>query len=416
MQRFVALAGPALVALAACAGGNAATQLVQAPVFEPKGQAKCGVARSQDHPLIVEWASPDRLELENKVRRGLVAVRYVGCEMSVLPRCTVPAKYTYQGATRKEDRVEMTDADDLYANLPVGAAKLEGKLQRSGKLTVNMSLVGRYEAERPSIRADELQGECAGATHFVYGATVGAFDFYAGGDASVGGSVTLANAGGRAHSEAQRESLSRDGDSAACAKSTTSDTAPPEGCGALLRLEVVPLTEPRTASAPVVVTVAPEPGAEARPPTAPPVPRSVPTPMAPPAVATVPAPPSSPSSSPIHRSSTASDSGPGQRRLGLVVGGVGAAGLVAGSIVGGLALSAASTAKGECPTYMNCSPQAISDRSTVSTYGTISTVGIIAGGVLLAGGVTLYFTAPKAQTPRLGMQVAPGMLGLTGGF
>ena len=52
----------------------------------------------------------------------------------------------------------------------------------------------------------------------------------------------------------------------------------------------------------------------------------------------------------------------------------------------------------------------------MSTYGTISTVGIIAGGVLLAGGVTLYFTAPKAQTPRLGMQVAPGMLGLTGGF
>jgi hypothetical protein len=38
------------------------------------------------------------MELENKVRQGLVVVRYVGCEMSVLDRYSVSANYTYQGA------------------------------------------------------------------------------------------------------------------------------------------------------------------------------------------------------------------------------------------------------------------------------------------------------------------------------
>jgi hypothetical protein len=167
---------------AACAGGNAASQLAKAPEFQPKDQSKCGVAKSQARPLIVEWPSADRQELESKVRGGVVAVRYRDCEMDVLERCSVPSKYSYLGTTRAEDRVVIKDADDLYANLPVGAARLEGKLERSGQLTVDMSLVGRYEADKAVIRTDELAGDCAGATHFIYGLSVGAFDLYAGAD------------------------------------------------------------------------------------------------------------------------------------------------------------------------------------------------------------------------------------------
>ena len=230
-----------------CGGGNAASKLVQPPDYQPKDQTKCGVAKSQAKPLIVEWPSPDRLELENKVHQGLVVVHYVGCEMSVLDRCSVAAKYTYQGATRNQDKVEMKDEDDLYAHLPVGAAGLEATLQRTGRLTVDMNLVGRFEADRASVRADELQGDCAGATHFVYGVTVGAFDFYAGGQANVGASAGVGNFGAGAHSQAERESLTKAGDESACSKATTGDKSPPEGCGALIRLEVVPLGEATSA-------------------------------------------------------------------------------------------------------------------------------------------------------------------------
>lgn len=249
MPRFVIVFVPGLIVLAACAGGNAASKLVQAPTFEPKGQTKCGVAKSQDHPLIVEWPSSDRLELESKVHQRLAVVHYVGCEMRVLPRCSGPSKYNYQAGTRKEDRVEMTDSDELYAHLPVGAPELEGKLQRSGKLTVNMNLVGRYEAVRASVRAEELQGECSGATHFVYGISVGAFDFYSGGGANVGGGASLGRVSAQAHSEAARDTVSKDGDTAACAKATTADTAPPEGCGALVRIDVVPIMGAATPAA-----------------------------------------------------------------------------------------------------------------------------------------------------------------------
>jgi formylglycine-generating enzyme required for sulfatase activity len=233
----------ASIILAACGGGNAASQLAKAPDYAPKDQTKCGVAKSQAHPLIVEWPSPDRLELENKVGEGLVVVHYVGCEMQVLERCSVPARYGYHAATRAQDSVEMRDEDDLYANLPVGAAKLEAKLARSGRLTVDMNLVGRFEADRSSVRADELQGDCAGATHFVYGLTVGAFDFYAGGQAEVGGGVGVGSIGAGGHSQAERENITKVGDPAACSKASPDDKAPPAQCGALIRIEVVPLGE-----------------------------------------------------------------------------------------------------------------------------------------------------------------------------
>ncbi len=249
----------ALVAscMASC-GATPASKMLGTPEYAPADQTKCGVEKSQANPLIVEWPSADRLQLENKVREGLVAVHYQGCEMRVLPRCNIGAKYRYLGGTRKQDSVEIRDEDDLYATLPVGAARLEGKLARSGKLTVAMDMVGRYEAERASLRLDDLQGDCEGATHFVYGVTVGAFDFYAGGEASVGGGVNVAGVGGGGHSTSERETLTRDGDQAACTKSSSADPSPPDNCGALIRLEVVPLTRPAPATPPASV---PEPAA-----------------------------------------------------------------------------------------------------------------------------------------------------------
>lgn len=245
MRLLLALSGLSLVGLlvCSCGGGKAASQLAKAPDYNPKDQTKCGVAKSQQRPLIVEWPSADRQELESKVHEGLVVVRYQGCEMDVLERCSVPAKYNYRGTTIAQDKVVVKDEDDLYANLPVGAAKLEGKLERSGQLTVDMNLVGRYQAERPTVRADELQGDCTGATHFVYGLTVGAFDFYAGGEAQVGGGAGVGNIGAGAHSQADRETLTKNGDPDACTKASPGDQSPPAQCGALIRIEVMPLGE-----------------------------------------------------------------------------------------------------------------------------------------------------------------------------
>ena len=231
-----------LAVLPACGGGNLASQMIDSPDLDIEGQSKCKVSKSQQRPLIVEWPSADRAGLEAQVTKGLVVVKYQGCEMEVLRRCSASdTKYSYIPITRKRDRVTMRDADDLYANIPLGAAQLEGKLERAGELTVTMTMVGNWEAPQAEVRHDQLSGECRGATHIVTALTAGAFSFFAGGEAEVGGSVDSTIGGGSANSSASKEVLNEDGDEQACEVSTSEDKSPPDNCGALLRLEVAPL-------------------------------------------------------------------------------------------------------------------------------------------------------------------------------
>jgi hypothetical protein len=196
-------------------------------------QAKCGVRRSADRPLVVEWPAADRAALEARAQQGLVAVRYEGCEMEVLSGCDVEGTYDFVPLSRKQERVAIHDADELYARLPVGAASLEGKLKRSGQLVVDMTIVGRKQADRHVIGRDELSGRCETATHVLTGLTVGAFSLYTGSEIEGGAGVAIGSAGAGGSISRAREILASDGDPALC------DDA--GGCAALLRVEAVPL-------------------------------------------------------------------------------------------------------------------------------------------------------------------------------
>lgn len=95
------------------------------------------------------------------------------------------------------------------------------------------------------------------------------------------------------------------------------------------------------------------------------------------------------------------DTGSSQRTLGLVSGGFGAAGLVAGTIFGVISLSAHSSLVGRCPRYPTCN---VADKSALDdmnanaqSAGTISTISVIAGLALVAAGAALYFTAPSPR-------------------
>lgn len=246
-------------ALGCSPGGNAASQLLAEPEFAPKGQTKCKVKASQAKPLIVEWPPADRGELEDRMRDGVVVVSYDGCEMRVLSHCQAPVRYSYRPITLKRDRIRIQNEDELWSTIPLGAAKFEGKLATAGELNVRMTMVGRYSADRPLIRQGELTGACDGATHALVGATVGAFEFFAGADAEVGAGVEIARAGVGAGSKASRETLTQDGELTACEDAASK--APPEGCGALLRVEVVALRkgagESGESAAPIAVALPP---------------------------------------------------------------------------------------------------------------------------------------------------------------
>jgi len=211
--------------------------------WEPPGQTKCSVGKSQDRPLIVEWPSPDRAALETQMTHGVVVVHYEGCEMRVLRHCHAPGSYGYQGVTRKRDRETIRNEDELYAKIPTSAVKLSATLASAGELNVDMSIVGSFESDREEYTLADLSGDCAGATHVVTEVTAGAFEFYAGASTEASGSVDVVGAGAGAKTKSQHQALTQDGTFAACDAAKRGDKQPPDGCGALLRIEVTRLAK-----------------------------------------------------------------------------------------------------------------------------------------------------------------------------
>jgi hypothetical protein len=285
---------------AGCGPGAAAAPLAEAPEYRP-GSGRCADGPDGLRPLVVEWPAVDRGSLEARLRRGMVAVRYRGCEFEVLRDCRVDGDYGYAGFTRKREQILIANADELYTLLPVGAVRLEAKLARAGRLRVDMTVVGMFEAGAAERSISDLSGRCEGATHVITGVQVGAFEFFAGGEAEVGAGARVAGAGAGARSTASHEVLNSDGQAVACEGATTADGRPPEGCGALLRLELTPISrQPRPPACPsgtewdgarcTVTTVYCPPGTRvldgrcvqvpvATPPASPPAPKTSPPPV-----------------------------------------------------------------------------------------------------------------------------------------
>ena len=238
---------PLVLAVTSCASVE---RVITQPLEQPKPppvpetfRDKCDAAAGQLRPLVVEWSAADRAALEAQARRGQLVVRRQGCDLEVLRRCKAPPKqaYGYAALTPKEERAVIKNAAELYASIPVHAAKLEGKLAEHGELRAEMTIVGEYAVAGTAPAIDQLEGACEGATHVVTALTVGAFSFLAGASSERGAAVSVMSFGAGVSKKSENESLSRDGEVAACAASKRGDAAPPDRCGALLRLELAPL-------------------------------------------------------------------------------------------------------------------------------------------------------------------------------
>jgi hypothetical protein len=108
-----------------------------------------------------------------------------------------------------------------------------------------------------------------------------------------------------------------------------------------------------------------------------------------------------------------------RRTVGLVVGGVGVAGVAAGAVFGLLASSAKSDYEAHCGSNIHqpagaCDSTGISGHQDASTKATLSTAFFVGGGVLVAAGAVVFFTAPKAAGTSVG--VGPGSVTLAGRF
>ena len=206
--------------------------------------AQCSMSRDHSAPLIVDWSNASRGELELLASKHTVAVHYAGCKISVLRQCRVRGTYTYRAITPKHDQIVMRDRDELYANIPFGAASFEAKLLSAGALSVQSTIVGRFDATNVELGSSDFEGDCASATHVITGLSAGSFRFFAGSGEQGGGDVGAFGVGAGGSTASRREVLVEDGNDGVCARATAADAAPPYGCGALIRVELVPIGTP----------------------------------------------------------------------------------------------------------------------------------------------------------------------------
>jgi hypothetical protein len=232
------LLGVACTAVA-CSPGIVAP-LVRAPEM-PGDQARCRLAANQDNPLVTEWPASEKANLEARLGEGAVVVSYSGCSLRMLPRCRSGGAYRWKRTTIATDDIEIRNADELFAKLPLGAASLEGELERSGRLDVQTSVAGQFELEGFDPGATPKGPECQGATHVLGALSVGAFKLRSGGSAKVDASASFlggtASAGGG--SESEQTIVREAGVPKHCEQAT--ESAPDADCASPIQMFLQPL-------------------------------------------------------------------------------------------------------------------------------------------------------------------------------
>jgi hypothetical protein len=228
---------PALCLAFGCAPGAASSSLVQVPEIQDD-QVRCRIAANHENPLVTEWPASEKANLEALIRDGPVVVSYSGCTMKMLPMCRPKGTYAFRRTTTATDTVEIHNADELFAKLPLGALSLEGELKRSGRLAVQTTVSGQLNLG--GFEAKDFGAGCERATHVVRALSVGTFKLRSGGTATVGGKASVAGIGsGEGSSSSEEVTMREAGNPAQCDLGT--DAAPNPACASPIQVFLSPL-------------------------------------------------------------------------------------------------------------------------------------------------------------------------------
>lgn len=223
--------------LAAC-GGGAELPRAHAP-RAPDEASRCSVAARNESPLVTEWSSAEKANLQARLRSGALAVEFTGCSMRPILGCNLRGSYRWQRTTLSSESIEIHSQDDLFAKLPLGALALEGELARSGRLAVRTAVSGQYVLEGSSAADVPDYGDCQGATHLLVGVSIGSFKLHSGGTLQAGGSVGAGAYQGGAQTSSSESLLRESGDFESCKAST--DETPELNCSSPIQAFLAPL-------------------------------------------------------------------------------------------------------------------------------------------------------------------------------
>lgn len=199
----------------------------------------CDSVADFGQPLIVDLKAHERAVYEAVMQDGVAVVKYDCNHLQLLKDCKIDGSYGFVGLSPKEEVVRLQGSDEIRVNLPTFGAKLATEVSRDASLDLGMIMVGMRrttvtEADRPRMKGNA----CAGATHFVRGAFVGAFALRQGSSGSVSGALEILGSGVSAASSSSKRTENRDGDASACKNFDPKSSSPDGKCAALLRLEL----------------------------------------------------------------------------------------------------------------------------------------------------------------------------------
>ncbi|HEX3769364.1 MAG TPA: hypothetical protein VHV30_00800 [Polyangiaceae bacterium] len=215
---------------------------------------KCVNGQPSSTPDLMAWDSVSRLNLSRLRNQGIVAVRYQahGCEvqMELLSNCIAKGSYEFTPYVSNEHKIAH-DQSELYAQLPLGAASLSGKVAGDRSLRTDYSLVGEHALPPDATyKLSDFQGaDCPRATHVISAVYVGGFALVSGNEREIDAAVTVFGAGGGAGQTASVERLANEGDPEACERAQKEHTAD-DSCNVPLRVGLLPISDVIVAPAP----------------------------------------------------------------------------------------------------------------------------------------------------------------------
>jgi len=201
------------------------------------------VAGKAGEPLIVDWKPEQRGDLEVAMKQGVAVLAYDCKGIRLLPDCHLDGTYAFIATTRSEEVVQLANADEVRANLPLSGATLGAEVSGSAAIDIAMVMVGKKSTTVMGPAKSDLKGACDGATHYVRRATVGAFAMGTGTEGRAKAVVEIFGAGAGGASTSTKKVENKQGDLNDCTKASPDQPTPPPQCGAPIRLSVEPIRE-----------------------------------------------------------------------------------------------------------------------------------------------------------------------------
>jgi hypothetical protein len=237
-----------IIVLAGCSPAlPPATEPPQPIAAESTGRASVKAVTGPSAPLIVDWKPEERADLEEAIHDGVAIMEWSDAGLRLLRGCHLDGEYGYLPVQMKKDLVRLETAEEVKANLPLGAAgllgKIGGELGRGATLDIAMAMVGKRRTTWHDVTDQDVKGKCSGASHFVRALLVGAFAMKTGSKTHAAAAVEIFGAGAGGSLASSKDVNRADGKLDECEKATGEEAKPPAQCAAVLRLELEPITK-----------------------------------------------------------------------------------------------------------------------------------------------------------------------------